>query len=202
MLKKVRKQHTQMVELSNFRLPRVSLRDEMTREQASRAIAPEPQLPGAPLKTEPVGQRSRLSPAAEAWILMHRIHWAEKPRFMAIGQEFDLTPQQGMALRALERPLPMRELARFLACDSSNVTGIVDRLEQRALVRRTSAEHDRRIKLLVLTNEGHRVRREIERRITEPPAAITALPEPDQRKLRDLLRKALERPADPQRGGR
>jgi DNA-binding MarR family transcriptional regulator len=140
---------------------------------------------------EHVEKRAKLSMAAEAWILMHRIHWAEKPRFMAIGQEFDLAPQQGMALRALHEPRPMGELAKFLACDNSNVTGIVDRLEERGLVERRPAEHDRRVKLIVLTEEGHRVRREIERRITEPPRAIAALSPADQVALRDILRRAL-----------
>ena len=140
---------------------------------------------------ERVEERTRLSTAAEAWVLMHRIHWAEKPRFMAIGQEFDLAPQQGMALRALHEPRPMGELAKFLACDNSNVTGIVDRLEERGLVERRAAENDRRIKLLVLTDEGHRVRREIERRITEPPQAIAELSDDDQVALRDILRRAL-----------
>jgi MarR family transcriptional regulator, organic hydroperoxide resistance regulator len=145
--------------------------------------------PTAPI--EPVEEQLELSPASEAWILMHRIHWAEKPRFMAIGQEFELAPQQGMALRALHQPRRMGELARFLVCDNSNVTGIVDRLEERGLVERRSAEHDRRVKLIVLTEEGQRVRREIERRVMEPPAAIEALPEADQVALRDILRRAL-----------
>jgi DNA-binding MarR family transcriptional regulator len=141
---------------------------------------------------EPIEERTALSPASEAWILMHRIHWAEKPRFMAIGQEFDLAPQQGMALRALHEPRPMGELAKFLACDNSNVTGIVDRLEERGLVERRSAEHDRRVKLIELTDEGQRVRREIELRISEPPRAIASLRESDQIALRDLLRRALD----------
>jgi MarR family transcriptional regulator, organic hydroperoxide resistance regulator len=144
-----------------------------------------------PSPVEAVEKRTRLSPAAEAWILMHRIHWAEKPRFMAIGQEFDLAPQQGMALRALHEPRPMGELAKFLACDNSNVTGIVDKLEQRGFVQRQPADHDRRVKLIVLTEEGHRVRREIERRITEPPQAIADLSRADQVALRDILRRAL-----------
>jgi hypothetical protein len=55
------------------------------------------------------------------------------------------------------------------------------------------AEHDRRVKLIVRTEEGHRVRREIERRITEPPRAIADLPRTDQVALRDILRRA---PAD------
>jgi DNA-binding MarR family transcriptional regulator len=141
---------------------------------------------------ERIEERTSLSPASEAWILMHRIHWAEKPRFMAVGHEFDLAPQQGMALRALYEPKPMGELAKFLFCDNSNVTGIVDRLEERGLVERRSAEHDRRVKLIELTEEGQRVRREIERRINEPPEAIASLPEADQLALRDILRRALE----------
>jgi MarR family transcriptional regulator, organic hydroperoxide resistance regulator len=150
-----------------------------------------------PSPVEAVEKRTRLSAAAEAWILMHRIHWAEKPRFMAVGQEFDLAPQQGMALRALHEPRPMGDLAKFLACDNSNVTAIVDKLERRGFVERQPAEHDRRVKLIVLTDEGHRVRREIERRITEPPQAIADLPKSDQVALRDILRRALaDDPAD------
>ena len=44
---------------------------------------------------------------------------------------------QAHVLRLLEpgEPLPMRTLARKLCCDASNVTGIVDRLEERGLVR-------------------------------------------------------------------
>ena len=136
-------------------------------------------------------KRARLDPASEAWALIHRIHWAEKPRFMAIGQEFGLSPQQGMALRTLHEPRPMGELAKFLFCDNSNVTGIVDRLEELGLVERVPADYDRRVKLIVLTEEGHRVRREIERRITEPPQVIADLPRADQEKLRDILRRAL-----------
>jgi DNA-binding MarR family transcriptional regulator len=125
-------------------------------------------------------------------MLIHRIHWAEKPRFSAIGQEFDLAPQQAMALRTLHEPRPMGELAKYLFCDNSNVTGIVDRLEERGLVERRPADHDRRVKLIELTEDGQRVRREIERRIHEPPRAIAELPEDDQVALRDLLRRALE----------
>ena len=86
----------------------------------------------------------------------------------------------------------MGELAKILACDSSNVTGITDRLEERGLVRRTSAESDRRVKLLVLTEEGERMREEITKRLAEPPAAIAALDESDQSALRDILRRAID----------
>jgi DNA-binding MarR family transcriptional regulator len=141
---------------------------------------------------EHVEKRAKLSTAAEAWILMHRIHWAEKPRFMAIGQEFDLAPQQGMALRALHEPRPMGELAKFLACDNSNVTGIVDRLEAAGLAERRPAPHDRRVKAVALTSKGESVRTLLQQRAGEPPPPIAGLSDEDAAALHAILRRALD----------
>ena len=55
---------------------------------------------------------------------------------MAVIREYDLAPPHWIALRALGEPKPMGELAKQLACDSSNVTWITDRLEERGLVER------------------------------------------------------------------
>ncbi len=145
--------------------------------------------PGYWLATE-VG---RTDPGSEAWSLIHFLMVTNKQHFFAIGQEFDLAPQQAIALRMLgSGPKKMGELARALFCDNSNVTGIVDRLEERGLVHRTAAEGDRRVKLLVLTDEGERMRIEITKRMAEPPPPIASLSEEDQRALRDILRRALE----------
>ena len=57
--------------------------------------------------------------------------------------------------------MPMRELAAELHCDSSNVTGLVDGLEAHGFVERRSAEHDRRVRMLVVTERGAAVRRRI-----------------------------------------
>jgi DNA-binding MarR family transcriptional regulator len=89
-------------------------------------------------------------------------------------------------------PRKMGELAQALFCDNSNVTGIVDRLEERGLVSREPAEGDRRVKLLVLTDEGEKLRIEITKRMAEPPPPIAALSEQDQRTLRDILKRAIE----------
>jgi len=86
----------------------------------------------------------------------------------------------------------MGELAKMLFCDSSNVTGITDRLEERGLVRREPSPEDRRVKLLKLTDDGERMRIEITKRMAEPPPPIAALPESDQRALRDILTRAVE----------
>jgi DNA-binding MarR family transcriptional regulator len=142
--------------------------------------------PTAPIRTH------RKDAADEAWELMSRILFAHRGRVIGIAAELDLHPQQLFALKSLEQPTPMGALAEKLFCDSSNVTGIVDRLEKRGLVERRSAERDRRVKLLVLTAEGQRVRAELIARMSEPAPEIAALSPADQRALRDIMRRAFD----------
>ena len=136
----------------------------------------------------------RLSPAHEAQKLFFEIGMDHRGRVGAQLAELGLTFSQAHALRLLdpERPLPMSSLAERLFCDASNVTGIADRLEARALVERRSAEGDRRVKALTLTPDGVELRDRVLELMSEPPAAIAALSVADQRLLRDVLRRAVE----------
>ncbi|MDX6655881.1 MAG: hypothetical protein QOH62_674 [Solirubrobacteraceae bacterium] len=134
------------------------------------------------------------SPAAEAWALMQRLLGPQRRRFMALASEYELSPPQLGALKAMDpdQPLAMSQLAGILGCDNSNVTGIVDRLEYRGLVERRPADHDRRVKLLALTDEGRALRESLAERLHAPPAELAALSAADQRALRDILARALE----------
>ncbi|HEX2127724.1 MAG TPA: MarR family transcriptional regulator [Solirubrobacterales bacterium] len=129
--------------------------------------------------------------AGEAWALMARMLFVEgKPRFPTIAAELDLSPPQAIVMRLLGEPRAMSDLATAMACDNSNVTGIVDRLEERGLVERRPAEYDRRVKLIAPTKAGDGVRDELNRRLAVPPEALANLSEKDKRTLRDILRKA------------
>ncbi|MEA2198512.1 MAG: hypothetical protein QOJ25_2563 [Solirubrobacteraceae bacterium] len=134
------------------------------------------------------------SPADEAWAVLRQLLWAERRRFLAAASEVDLHPAQAGALLHMEPDvgLPMHELATILACDNSNVTGIVDRLEARGLVARRPYAQDRRVKHLVLTPAGAELRELVRARMAEAPEAVKRLPVADQRLLRDVLRRALE----------
>jgi MarR family transcriptional regulator, organic hydroperoxide resistance regulator len=143
-------------------------------------------MPGPPLGNE--------DPGVEAWALMVRLFISNKPRMAAIAQEFELAPMQMQALMALHpgRELPMSALAGTLACDASNVTGIVDRLEARGLIERREDPRDRRVKMLAVTSEGARFRARVGKRMATPPEPVVGLSRADQRVLRDVLRRALE----------
>ncbi|MEA2149571.1 MAG: hypothetical protein QOD69_1401 [Solirubrobacteraceae bacterium] len=133
------------------------------------------------------------TPAEEAWALMSRLFWGMRPRMLRVAGEFSLTPPQLFALRQLdpEQPVPMRALAQALHCDSSNVTGLVDGLEAQGLVERREAEHDRRVRMLVVTERGAAVRARLHEAILAVPDPLAALSAEDQRALRDILQRAL-----------
>jgi MarR family transcriptional regulator, organic hydroperoxide resistance regulator len=142
------------------------------------------------------GAPDRAAPVAEAWALIQDLIFnVQRPRWLALGAEFELTPPQLLTLRRLDPDVPVRmsEVARWLACDASNVTGIIDRLEARGFVERRSAPDDRRVKLLALTDRGGAVRDELDARMAVPPAELAALSATDRRALRDILRRATGR---------
>jgi DNA-binding MarR family transcriptional regulator len=137
--------------------------------------------------------KKRLALEARTWEGLSNLFLLQRPRMMALCREFDLFPPQLMVLKVLDEPRPMRDVATAMACDSSNLTGITDRLEERGLVRRASDPGDRRVKLLVLTEDGEALRREVLSRLNQPPpGSVDTLTEAELRQLDALLRKALE----------
>jgi DNA-binding MarR family transcriptional regulator len=76
-----------------------------------------------------------------------------------------------------------------LACDASNVTGIINRLEKRGLVRREASESDRRVTNLVITPEGERVTDTIRAKMRATQDGLNRLGDQD----RDCLYALLER---------
>jgi DNA-binding MarR family transcriptional regulator len=65
------------------------------------------------------------------------------------------------AMHLLRAPMAMRELGKLLHCDPSFVTTIADMLEKHGLARREASTADRRIKNLVLTQAGARLREQV-----------------------------------------
>jgi DNA-binding MarR family transcriptional regulator len=132
------------------------------------------------------------APAAEVWLLLRTLFAQQRRRFLRVAAELDLHPAQAGALLQLDSPLPMRHLAGLLGCDNSNVTGLIDRLEARGLVARQLSPDDRRVKHIVLTARGWRLRERLLGRVGRPTEGLDRLSALEQAQLRDLLRRMLE----------
>jgi MarR family transcriptional regulator for hemolysin len=61
-----------------------------------------------------------------------------------------------MAAKASE-PMSQIELAQGLGVEAATMVAMIDRLVKSGLLRREPSPHDRRVKLVVLTEEGNRV---------------------------------------------
>jgi DNA-binding MarR family transcriptional regulator len=135
--------------------------------------------------------------AADVWRRMLDYHMAHL-RHLETARQLGLNPGATKLLLALEPddPRPMRALAETFACDASNVTWMVDQLEERGLVERRTFRSDRRVKTVALTALGEKTKAELLRRFYEPPEDLIALPRPELVALRDALSK-LPEPAVP-----
>lgn len=126
--------------------------------------------------------------AREAWGLIAGLVYP--PPFLAAARELGLRPPAFGALRALDRPRTMSELASVLHCDNSNVTGIVDGLEEKGLATRKPSPGDRRVKLTALTAEGRKVRGRLIKAVEKPPPWVERLSPADRRALVEILERA------------
>jgi MarR family transcriptional regulator, organic hydroperoxide resistance regulator len=134
-----------------------------------------------------------VTPADEAWDAFLELFMRQRPRMLEIHAHYDLKPPPlAMVVSKLDEPTPMGKLAEILCLDGSTVTWVVDRLEERGVVERRNHPTDRRVRLVALTDEGLAIRDELRAKLAVPPSSIAALPAADQRKLRDILREALD----------
>jgi len=119
---------------------------------------------------------SKTSLAAEVWRrLFDFIISTSAQRGEVLGR-YGLTPNDSRALYALDsNGRTMQSLAREWACDPSNATFIVDRLEERRLAERRALEGDRRVKLVALTPLGVKTKAALTRDLYRPPSELLAL---------------------------
>jgi DNA-binding MarR family transcriptional regulator len=120
-------------------------------------------------------------------LLAHSVstHYAD---FTTSAADMGLTSSQAKTLTVLRRgPASMRSLAHTLACDASNMTGIIDRLEKRDLVRREVSSTDRRVKNVALTEVGEKAIDAIRERMERTQTGLDQLSDEERAELFRLL---------------
>ena len=108
-------------------------------------------------------------------------------------ERLDLTGPTANLLWTLDpgaEPQSLRKLATLLHCDPSNITLLSTKLEERGLAERRPHPGDGRVRTLVLTAEGRKVREQL-LTIVAKRSPFAELDAEEQRTLRSLLGKAL-----------
>ena len=98
---------------------------------------------------------------------------------------YDITPVQFAALFAIrEHPaLEQATLARLIAFDRSTVGSVIDRLEEKKLVVRKTAKHDRRANLLHATEAGEAMLKAVTGRVARAQDRMIEKLSPRERKM-------------------
>jgi len=136
-----------------------------------------------------VTRTTKAALAADVWRLVLDFFLSHQQDRMRILREYHITPGHMKALFDLDEheARPMGSLAGAWACDASNVTWIVDRLEERGLVERRTLPGDRRVKAVALTPLGVKTKHELFERMAEPPDDLLDLKTTELAALRAAL---------------
>ena len=128
----------------------------------------------------------------ERWARLLLVAFQTYGAFEQKAADVGLTLPQALTLNVIgsRRTAAMGEVAECLRVDASNMTGVVDRLEQRGLVERRPSTDDRRIKTLVLTPDGQAIRARLLVGLREPPPLYGGLSATDGERLSRLLAQA------------
>jgi DNA-binding MarR family transcriptional regulator len=113
-----------------------------------------------------------------------------KQQIIAVAGEFGLTGIQALTLLTLKErnKRSMSDFCRLYNCDASNITGIVDGLEQKELVSRQPHPVDRRIKIIHLEPAGAELQKRLIARIAEADL-FNGLSQSEIQQLAKLIQK-------------
>jgi DNA-binding MarR family transcriptional regulator len=129
--------------------------------------------------------------ANDTWRQLTELFLSRKHQVMEVAVAHGLNPGAMNALLFLQpgEPCSMRTLADAWKCDASNVTWLIDRLEEHGLAERRPHPTDRRVRTVALTRKGTRVRAQIESKLYEAPASMRKLSTSDLEALNRILHK-------------
>lgn len=132
-------------------------------------------------------------PSHAAWHRFLDVMLAHKEQFTAKLAKYDLNPPQAFLLRSVApgSNVLMCHIASALSCDASNVTNLVDRLERRGLIERQADPSDRRVRRIVLTRAGARLRAQLLEDAFAPPTSLGVLTAPELKQFERILLKIL-----------
>lgn len=114
-----------------------------------------------------------------------------KQQVIAISGEFGLTSMQALTLLVTSNDSkPMNSFCKMYDCDASNITGIIDGLEEKKLVSRQPHPKDRRIKIIRLEKAGLQMQKAITKRLAQQSGLLfSGLTSTEVQQLAKLITK-------------
>lgn len=123
---------------------------------------------------------------------IRRLHQIAVAIFLQETAGSGLTPVQHAALQAVTQRagIDQRTLARAIGLDTSTTAGVLERLEARGLIERTTSREDRRARVLAPTDAGRRALADVLPAMLRAQAQILApLADDEQRTFLRLLQQ-------------
>lgn len=128
------------------------------------------------------------------WVRFLRFHLLSSKKLEAELERLDLTLPQFYVLATIGYAggLPFSEIGEKMMVTVSNLTGIVDRLEEKGLVYRDRDSKDRRVVRVALTEKGMKLHKSsipmVEKSVSQ---IFSPLNKSQQKELASLLRKLI-----------
>ncbi len=126
--------------------------------------------------------------------LVRRAHQLHNTIFAQETLGHDITAPQFAALRALSEfpDIDQTTLSRIIAFDRATIGGLVERMEAKGLVRRSTGRDDRRVRRLRLTAQGSALLEKLRPRLVRVSERMLEPLAPHERQqLLDLLERVL-----------
>lgn len=115
-----------------------------------------------------------------------------KQQVISVSSEYGLTSMQALTLLLTsdDQPRSMNTFCKMYDCDASNITGIVDGLEQKGLVSRQESHKDRRIKIIHLEPAGREIREAVLQKLSGASDYLFGpLTDTEKRQFMDIIEK-------------
>ncbi len=128
----------------------------------------------------------------QAYLILIKFLMRSKRRVFELGAEYEVSGMQAIMLLQLDQPRPMNSFQKMFNCDASNVTGLVDGLEQKNLVCRYANQDDRRLKMVKLEARGQKIRTDLVARLVGQGNPLSRLSPSELDMFISLLNKTSE----------
>ena len=116
-----------------------------------------------------------------------RLSFLVQRLYAEICGRHDLSPAQAQLMCVIkDQPRGMTELTQMLGLERPGLTGLVDRIERRGLLRRETTQRDRRAVMVTLTPHGKEITEAFFAEVTDSLQRVVAhLPADAQRQFED-----------------